>query len=362
MRLDGVDAYPVRVKMEEKLVGGAFAYGDYQTVAVRAIVDGVEGWGEAMSRGDPRVNSMLAKHMAKGVVGATFEDAQSLWSRLWRELRVRGHTRGPPMEALSGIEMALEDCQGKIARKGVSAMYSKKPAKEVKAIAGSLFESRGSLEDQVELARGEGLCGAKVKVGFGARKDLDLMKKVRRLWPEGTLVADANGAYDSKAAKKACALFEGLDLSWFEEPVLSDDWQGYAELRGSKTRIGGGESWFASDFERPFEGGLVQVFEPSVSRCGGISVVMRSARMAGRLGIAFCPMVGMNSGLSLAASLHAAAARASEVVEYNPFFNPLQSEMVQGLPKPSGGRVPIPSGFGLGVDVDEKFVRAHSVT
>jgi len=70
-------------------------------------------------------------------------------------------------------------------------------------------------------------------------------------------------------------------------------------------------------------------------------------------------MTGMNSGLSLAASLQVASARATEGVEFNPFPNPLQTEMVEGLQEPRGGFVRVPGGPGLGVEVDVGFVRKH---
>ena len=71
-------------------------------------------------------------------------------------------------------------------------------------------------------------------------------------------------------------------------------------------------------------------------------------------------MTVMNSALSLAASLNAASARPSLGVEYNPFPNPLQTELATGIPEPRGGLVAPPHGHGLGVEVDLRFVQAHS--
>jgi L-alanine-DL-glutamate epimerase-like enolase superfamily enzyme len=173
-------------------------------------------------------------------------------------------------------------------------------------------------------------------------------------------VADANGAYDPAIAALACDAFADLDLAWFEEPVPSDDFGGYSALKGSKVKIGAGESWFVDDFEFPISGGLVDVLEPSVSRCGGIRVEMEIAEKAAARGMGFSPMTGMNSAVSLAASLQAAAARPSLGVEYNPFPNPLQSELATGIGQPRGGEMTVPTGHGLGVEVDERFVKAHS--
>jgi len=360
MRLESVEAFSISLKMGETLKGGTFAYTHYQTVLVRAVVDGVEGWGEAMTRFDPDATALLVRFLGKSLVGQEFETVKGAWDRAWRELRVRGHTRGTDVEALSGIEIALYDCLGRIERKPLGKLFSRSPSADVPVFAGSLFASRRPLDDQVEKAKSEGLAGAKVKIGFGVEEDRRILTSVRKLWPEGMLVADANGAYESSAASKACKAFEDLDLAWFEEPVLSDDFSGYAELRKSKVRIGAGESWFVGDFDGAIAKKLIGVLEPSVSRCGGVSVLMDVAERAGSRGIAFSPMTGMNSVVSLAASLHAASARPSLGVEFNPFTNPLQSELASGIGEPKKGKIEVPRGYGLGIEVDSVYVKAHS--
>jgi galactonate dehydratase len=199
-----------------------------------------------------------------------------------------------------------------------------------------------------------------VKIGFGIREDARILDTVRRRWPDGMLVGDANGAYDAKGAAKACVAFANLGLEWFEEPVLSDDFEGYASLKGAPVRIGAGESWFPGDFQTPIERKLVGVVEPSVSRSGGLGVQIDVARRAAKRGISFSPMVGMNSILSLAASIHAAAVCESVGVEYNPFPNPLQTELGEGLETPSNGTIRVPRGPGLGVSIDKRFVKKHT--
>jgi D-galactarolactone cycloisomerase len=360
MKVEALEAFPLTIKVEEDLKGGTFSYSHFQTVLVRAACDGVEGWGEAMTRFDPEATALMVRYLGKALVGRDYPEVRTAWNQVWKELRIRGHTRGVCVEALSGIEIALYDCMGKVLRRPLNRFFAEDPSSEVGVFAGSLFASRGPLNSQVEKVRAKELGGAKVKIGFGVDEDVRTLAAVRRAWPEGMLVADANGAYDAKNALKAAAAFSDLNLAWFEEPVLSDDWEGYAALKGSKVRIGAGESWFADDFDRPIEEGLVGVLEPSVSRCGGVGVEMAAAEKGGARGISFSPMTGMNSAISLAASLHAASARPSVGVEFNPFPNPLQSELADGLEEPRGGKLRVPSGHGLGISVDRRFVGKHS--
>lgn len=360
MRIESVVPFPMRIRAKEDLRGGTFGYSHFQTVLVKMAVDGVEGWGEAMTRSDPVATALLVKHLAGGMLGKEFDGVKDVWEGAWRELRVRGHTRGVEVEALSGIEIALWDAVGKLRKQPLCRLLSSTSRQHVRAFAGSLFSSRGPLEAQVELAKAQELAGAKVKIGFGVAEDSRTVGKVRKLWPDGMLVADANGAYDSKTAVKACSAFSAFGLAWFEEPVLSDDLSGYASLRKSGVRIGAGESWFPGDFQIPIDQGLVGVVEPSVSRCGGVGVEIEVARRARARGIDFSPMTGMNSVVSLAASLHVAAAVGTVGVEYNPFQNPLQTELAAGVDPPRGGRVGVPTAPGLGVDLDQRFVRSHS--
>ena len=360
MKVERVEAFPIKMKARESLRGGSFTYTHYQTVLAKVSVDGVEGWGEAMTRADPGATALLVRHLGGALKGREFRDPKEPWAEAWKGLRVRGHTRGVDVEALSGIEIAIYDAWGKIRKQPLNRLFSGRASARVPVFAGSLFSSRGPLEGQVEAAKSRGLLGAKIKVGFGVDEDARILRQVRRLWPDGMLVADANGAYDARGAKRACSAFSGLELAWFEEPVLSDDLDGYASLKGSGVRIGAGESWFAGDFERPIDQGLVGVLEPSASRCGGVHVEVEAARRARARGIDFSPMTGMNSALSLAASIHAASAVGSVGVEYNPFPNPIQTELATGMEDPRGGTIRVPTGYGLGVEIEDRFVRSNS--
>ncbi len=359
LRIESVEAFPLKLKAKEKLRAGTFTYSHHQTVLVKAVCDGVVGWGEAMTRFDPKATALLVMYLGKRIARTDATTPSEAWKRIWTELRVRGHTRGSDVEALSGIEIAIFDCYGKLKRRSVSELLSKKARSSVEVYAGSIFESRGSLENQILHAKHAGLKGAKVKVGFGLEEDLRVLKLARSAWPGGMFIADANGAYDAHTALIACRLFKELELAWFEEPVLSDDWGGYRQLRGTGVPIGAGETWFGGDLRSAIEERIVDVLEPSVSRCGGIGVEAEAARMAKGANLGFSPMTGENSAVSLAASLQVACAFKSVGVETNPFPNPLISELAHGLRPAKRGVMQLPSGPGLGIEIDEDFVRKN---
>ena len=361
MKVESVDALPVRVKMKEALVGGGAGYDDYQSVLVKTVVDGETGWGEAMSRFSPAATAAMVKWVGREIEGLPLENPGQAWQPVYRKLRARGQTRGIALEAFSGVEISMWDAYARLHQVPLRDLLSKKGAKEVSAYAGSLFESRGSLEAQVEQVKSMGLPGLKLKVGFGVAKDLDLLGRVRRGWDEGMLVADANGAYDSKEAARAMEAFREFDLAWFEEPVPSNDFEGYARLsKEGKVPIGAGETWFAEDFAVPVRERMVDVLEPSVSRCGGVDWELRIAKLAVENGLRFSPMVGANSAISLAASLQVAAAVDCLCVEYDIFGNPLVTDLVHDFPSLNGGSLVVPGGNGLGIEVDERYARSNA--
>ncbi len=362
LRVDSVESFPIRVRRKEKLVAASFTYPDYQAVLVRVACDGQAGWGEAMTRSGPKITALLVEeYLGPMIVGKKFDSPDSVWRAIWRELRVRGHTRGVEVEGLSGIEIAVQDACARLRGSPVSNLLGRRRASEVPAYAGSLFTSRGPLKSQVEVVKSLGLMGAKVKVGFGAERDFASLSEVRRSWEECELIADANGAYEPHEALKVAGKIKGLDLAWFEEPVPPDDLEGYRKFaREDPLPVGAGETWFVSDFSEPIEEKLIDVVEPSVSRCGGIGVAWGVSQDAARRGIRFSPMLGMNSAVSLAASLQLAAAAGKLIgVEYDPFDNPLLNELSPGFPRLRGGKLQVPDGNGLGIEVDMRFVKKN---
>ncbi len=360
MTIESVEAFPVRVKMKDRLLAGTFRYEDYQSVLVKTVWNGVPGWGEAMTRFSAEATAGLVRWVGHHLEGRDFPRPEAAWEDVYRQFRVRGQTRGIAMEALSGVEMSLWDAWGRTEGKSIAKLLSARSSASVPAYAGSIFESRGPIAEQIEWIKSLGLKGVKLKVGFGVATDTRLLAQARRRWGDGMMVADANGAYDTKSASKAMEKFERFRLAWLEEPVPSDDFDGYAAIaKGRKVKVGAGETWYAGDFARPISGGLVDVVEPSVSRCGGIACEARVAREASKRGIDFSPMVGANSALSLAASLQVAAALGSIGVEYDAFDNPLVQQLAPGFPELSAGKIAVPSGPGLGVEVDPKFIKAN---
>jgi L-rhamnonate dehydratase len=175
-------------------------------------------------------------------------------------------------------------------------------------------------------------------------------------------MVDAGHVWNWQTALARAKLLEPFRLGWLEEPLSQDDRKGYSELcRRSPIPIAAGEGdvthW---DFEDLIERGL-HVIQPDVAFCGGLTVCRKVAAMAQQAGRRVVPHC-FSTGINLAASLHWMAATPNgDLVEYCLRPSPLMRKLVKNLPPLVDGRVPVPHGPGLGIELDEDVISEFRV-
>jgi L-alanine-DL-glutamate epimerase-like enolase superfamily enzyme len=182
--------------------------------------------------------------------------------------------------------------------------------------------------------------------------------------PDIGLMCDAHGTYSVAAAKQFCRMVEDCDLMWFEEPVTADDKHGCAEVRAATSiPIAAGESEFNRfDFRELAELRAVDIFQPDLAICGGITEAMRIAAIAAAFNLCLAPHLWTGAP-AFAAGMHvAAAAPAGFILEYSLGANPLLHELVEESFLVENGHVDIPERPGLGITVRDEFVRRYTVT
>lgn len=195
-----------------------------------------------------------------------------------------------------------------------------------------------------------GLNDVKMKVGTNAEADAGRVRSAREaIGPRAGLFVDANGAYDRQQALAKAAEFADFGVSWFEEPVSSDDLEGLRLIRNRippGMRIAAGEYGYDSFyFRRMLEAGAVDVLQADATRCAGITGFLA----AGNLCSAFATPFSAHTAPSLHA--HAACASLPAInVEY--FFDHYRIEQMffDGALTPCGGMLRPDSsrpGFGL---------------
>ena len=169
------------------------------------------------------------------------------------------------------------------------------------------------------------------------------------------LLTDANTAY---SPADFAAVADGLvaaGVGWLEEPFPAPAWRDYRGARYPGLRIAAGENHYTRfDFERLAEEGVVQVWQPDLSKAGGLSEVLVIARLAQAQGIDLHPHTSLTA-LNMAASLHLLTALPNagyfeaDVSVFNPFRDAFGAERL-ACPEPGCFRAP--SGPGLGIDID----------
>jgi L-alanine-DL-glutamate epimerase-like enolase superfamily enzyme len=338
----------------------------FATVVQVRLADGSTGWGECIGRLAPSATKVIIDELLGPlVVGRDARQVEDIWDQMWATMRYRGHSRGYLLEAMAGVDIALWDALGRALGEPIHGLLRGAARTEVPCYASSILlkDPKEAAEDAVDLVE-SGYRAIKLKVGRDVGLDTRAVREVRAaIGDEIELMLDANGFY---AVHEAVALTKYIwpyDVAWLEEPLPTDDVEGYRRLveRGSPVPLASGEAEFTVHGFLPFlQDRLLAVVQPDVARAGGITGARRIATVAQAYDTAFAPHVGASGALCIAASLQLSASVATHRTFEDMFLDqPLQHLTVEPLPRPDGGTIAIPRGPGLGVEVDEAKVRAY---
>jgi L-alanine-DL-glutamate epimerase-like enolase superfamily enzyme len=370
MKITDVEAIHLRLPNVAEIADGT-----QDVLVVRLHTDsGLVGVGEVTSQSyvckavfeAPR-SAARRQGLANLLRGQDPLDVEGLWQHMYYHTNRYGR-RGAAIHAISGADIALWDLRGKILGKPVYELLGGAHRASVRAYASYLFgDSPRETADLARLALDTGLTAVKFGWGpFGRDPALDVahVEAARRVLGERCeLMVDAGHAWDVATAQQRIPLLQPFRLTWLEEPLSQDDLRGYAALcPESLVPIAAGEGEVTRwGFEDLIERG-VQVVQPDVAFCGGLTVcreVSQLARAAGRRCVPHC----FSTGINLTASLHWMAADPNgDLVEYCLRPSPLMRHLVRNLPPLLEGRVPVPSGPGLGIELDEEVLERFRVT
>jgi len=328
---------------------------------VEIITDaGITGWGEGT--GVPARRALETQ-----VIGRDPFHTEVIWEGL--------HGQGVDAGAISGVDIALWDIMGKAQKLPIHTLLGGAFREKVPAYATGLF--RRDVPDHtaalVAEARGyvdAGFKAMKMKVGFGPDYDIGNVAAVRRAIGDDILFAvDANCAYDRGSAIAVGQRLVENNLLWFEEPISSDDVEGYIEIRRAlKVRISGAEQLRGHRaFRRMVQERALDIIQPDVCICGGITEYRKIAAMASANHVRVLPHM-FGTAIRLAATLHLLAAlpdspRAHEpfptLLEYDMSENALRTELAKEPITHQHGIVAIPQGPGLGIEINREVLARY---
>ncbi|HYB30588.1 MAG TPA: mandelate racemase/muconate lactonizing enzyme family protein [Solirubrobacteraceae bacterium] len=333
--------------------------------------EGISGFGESLCQN--RQPGQIAQTVIETVLvdvirGANPLDTAVLWEAMYTRVKDFGF-KGAVIGAISAVDIALHDIAGKALGLPIYQLLGGSFRESLPAYATGFFRRPDGVypDELVEEAQRHleaGFRAMKVKIGFGVRQDAVDVGAVREaIGPDVLLMVDANHAYETGLARRLLHELDELDVFWFEEPVSPENIDGYVELRalGTRTLIAAGEvEYTLSGFWPWITRRAVDILQPDVAAAGGFTAIKQIIAAAGAANLLVNPHI-FGTGIGLAASLHAAAivppcppsrGAYEPLAEFDQSRHPFRDDVVHQPLRMRDGRLTVPTGPGLGIDVD----------
>ena len=374
MQITDVEAIVLR----QATVDDGIADGSQDDLVVLVHTDeGITGIGEVDSAPDVvaalirQDSSHAVAHSLRSVlVGRDPLDVEGAWDAMYRGLIYVGR-RGIGIHAISGIDIALWDIRGKALGKPVCELLGEVHRDRVRAYASMLMpDTPEETGERVAALREKGFTA--VKLGWGPLgrdpdHDVRLAAAAKDAGGDGVdILIDAGLGYedDAQTAIRVARELEQLGIGWLEEPFLPDAYEAYAELADTVdiTIAAGEQDVTRWGFRELIERGHVDLVQPDVTRCGGITETLRIAKLAAEHGVGTVPHA-WKSGIIKAASLHVNAVLPDALYqEYCVAETPINTKLtVERLPIEADGCVAVPTAPGIGITLDEDVVASLRV-
>jgi len=203
---------------------------------------------------------------------------------MWRRIRNLGRP-GVCSMGISAVDCAIWDLKARLL--GIPLVKLLGQVRQGATIYGSggftSYSDRQLADQLVDWAK-QGIGAVKMKIGRDATKDRERVRVARKaIGRETELYVDANGAYTPKQALAQADIFSQFDVSWFEEPVSSDDLDGLRLIRERSPAgmdIAAGEYGYDMFyFQRMLSAGAVDVQQADITRCGGVTGLLQVAAL-----------------------------------------------------------------------------------
>lgn len=329
--------------------------------------DGTFGWGQSVpvptwSYETPESAAHTLKHyLAPLLPGKNPADFTAIHQAMNKAIAPSFST-GQPI-AKAGIDLALHDIAGKLARKNVAELWGRKPGTRI-VLSWTINPPKtlAEAESQVAEGRKRGYRHFNIKVAPDPKFDVELARTVRRLAPDCFLWADANGGYDTATALEVIPKLKDAGVDVLEQPVPSNRLSGFAAARklGALPILMDEGVVSVADLEEFHKLGLLDGVAMKPARCAGLWDAQKQVAYLERNNLRFLGSGLTDPDVSLAASLVLYGAYG---LKYPAALNGLQYLAGSFLKKPfalEDGALAVPNGHGLGVEVDEAKVREAS--
>jgi D-galactarolactone cycloisomerase len=378
MKITDVRAHVLRSALEQPF---AFSQGWVSSRGATLVEvdtdEGVTGWGEALCQGlqPPEIAAAAINALKSLIVGADALQPEVLWHRMYHHTRDYGQ-KGAVIGAISGIDIALWDIAGKVRREPVAKLLGGVFRTRVEAYATGFYRTKGRgeaarLAQEAESHAANGFRALKIKLGFGIADDLAVMSEIKRIVKNEEVMIDVNHAYSVADAIRLGRSLEdtGWRLRWYEEPVVQEDLEGYAEVRRAlATPIAGGENEYTLfGFRSLLAARAVDIAQPDICIAGGFTGCRHIIALAHAHGVQVNPhvwgsAVGQAASLQLIAATplanHALFAK-QPLLEFDTSSHPFREHLTDSPLRQREGWVEIPQKPGLGIEVNREIFKKY---
>ena len=348
--ISGVDAAVYVIPTDAPEADGTLAWDQTVLVLVTVRAGGEEGtgWSYAAAAAASVVTDVLA-----GLIrGRSALDIAGASEAMARAVRNIGRP-GVAATAISAVDVALWDLKARLLGVSVTDLLGR-VREHVPVYGSGGFTSYDDQQTRDQLAGwlAGGIGRVKIKIGesWGGneQRDLERVALAREvIGPDRELYVDANGGYTAGQAVRVGRRLADHGVTWFEEPVSSQDLAGLAAVRRQVTMdVAAGEySWSLADSAALIGAGAVDCLQLDVTRCGGITEFVRGAALAAAHNLEVsahcCPSLHAHAGAAVANLRH---------VEYFHDHQRIEQMLFDGAPKPERGELTPDAGSpGLGL-------------
>ncbi len=321
--------------------------------------DGTVGIGNA-ALAPHAVKTTIDTYLRPLLIGADPLDSEYLWQSMYRRTLPFGR-KGIGMTAISAVDLAIWDAKGKVLKQPVFKLLGGRTKAKVPVYASRLYaQPLDTLYDEAKAYADQGFGAVKLRFGWGPKdglagmqKNLDLMKTTREAVGDSVdIMADCYMGWSMEYARRMLRLLAPCNMRWVEEPVISDDLAGYAELRalGHVAIAGGEHEYTLHGFRQALDLRAFDIAQFDVNRVGGITVAKKISDLCEAYDVSVIPHAGQMHNYHITMSSYA-----GPIAEYFPKVpvevgNELFWYIFDGEPVAKEGQIDLADdapGFGL---------------
>lgn len=331
---------------------------------------GLVGWGESSPINGARAT--IDENLGPQLIGQNPLEYRRIWRELW------GANFGNSL-AVGAVDIALNDLRGKALGVPISDLFGGRVRDRVAVYASTMNYIEGE-EPEVVFPRDaaeklkQGFKAMKMRIGrYSVAREAKIAAKVREVVGQDVLLlADGNGAYTMESAVRMGHELNKLGFEAFEEPIpQSPKYTGYEELRRRlPLSLAGGECVDSRATAKDLiDRRAVDIIQPDVSICGGIGEALFIGELAALSGIRCMPhcwgsdiVIAATAQLvSLLPEPHWGFPTDSPLLELDQSENPWRDGIAKGAFPLKDGKIDVPTKPGLGIEVDEAFIKKYAV-